>query len=256
MAIIVKTKEEINIIRQGGKILASVLRRLGESVAPGVSTGDLETLACDLIAAAGGQPSFKGYESGGRPFPTALCASINHEVVHAPALPSRVLQSGDIIGIDVGMEYKGYFTDMAATFGVGKISEEAKKLIKVTRESLERGLGQIKPGNSLNDIARAIQTFVEANGFSIVRDLVGHGVGHEVHEDPQIPNFVIPINDNIILRPGMVIAIEPMVNVGGFAIKNGKDGMTFETADKSLSAHFEYTVAVTAEGCEILTKNS
>ncbi len=274
--IIIKTEKEIKIMRQGGKILACVLKKLINEVKPGITTGHLEKTACDLIKKAGGRPSFKGYKSmhEAHAFPTALCASINSEIVHAPALPSRKLKSGDIIGIDLGMEYPifakatagkpankdsemgGYYTDMAATIAVGKISKEAKKLINVTEKSLKLAIKQVKPGNSLNDIGRAIQQFVEAEGFSVVRELVGHGVGTAVHEEPQVPNYEINDNsmDNVILKTGMAIAIEPMVNVGGWKVKTADDGFTIVTADGSLSAHFEHTVVVMEKGCEVLTK--
>lgn len=283
--IIIKTKKEIEIIRYGGKILAGILKKLTAKVEPGITTGYLEKMACELIKKAGGRPSFKGYKPmrDAQGFPTALCTSINNEIVHGPALPSRRLNSGDIIDIDIGMEHPtyatfsaeamdvkkatvgklinkesgmgGYYTDMSVTVPVGKISKEARKLINTTRKSLELAIKQVKPGNSLNDIGRAIQQCAEAVGFSVVRDLVGHGVGIAVHEEPQVPNYEINDNsmDNIILKAGMVIAIEPMVNVGGWKIKTVDDGFTIVTADGSLSAHFEHTVAVTEKGCEVLT---
>ncbi|MDO8667599.1 MAG: type I methionyl aminopeptidase [bacterium] len=261
--ITIKKVDEIELIRQGGKILGQIMKKLISEVKPGVTTGHLEKLADFLIIEAGGRPSFKGFKqsAGDRPFPTALCASINNEVVHAPALPSRELKSGDIITIDVGMEYpfssgrKGYYTDMAATIAVGKVSREAQKLIKVTKLALAHGIEQVRPGNSLNSLGKAVEQYVKkASGFSVVRDLVGHGVGYELHEDPQIPNYELPYNKKIILKPGMVLAIEPMVNVGDYNIKTGADGLTILTADGSLSAQFEHTVVVTEEGYEILTK--
>lgn len=278
--IIIKTEKEIEIMRRGGRILAEILKQLIAEAKPGATTGHLEKMACDLIKAAGGRPSFKGYKSmrDARAFPTALCASINNEVVHAPALPPRKLNSGDIIGLDLGMEYpafapqccgaaagkpygknaRGYYTDMAATAAIGKASKPAKKLINVTKKSLELAIAQVKPGNTLNDIGRAIQQYAEKQGFSVVRELVGHGVGTAVHEEPQVPNYEISDDserseENITLKPGMTIAIEPMVNAGGWKIKTGKDGFTVLTADGGLSAHFEHTVAVTENGCEILT---
>jgi len=261
--IIIKTNKEIAIMRRGGKILAEILKKLAAEVKPGVTTGHLEKMACSLIKSAGGRPSFKGYKSmhDSRAFPTALCTSINNEIVHAPALPARRLRPGDIIGIDLGMEYPcgkdthGYYTDMAVTVPVGKVSKQAKKLINVTKKSLELAIKQVKPNNNLSLIGLAIQTYVEANGFSVVRDLVGHGVGTAVHEEPQVPNYVIKGKafDDVVLKPGMTIAIEPMVNEGGWKVKSGKDGFTIVTADGSLSAHFEHTVAVTEKGCEILT---
>jgi methionyl aminopeptidase len=194
--------------------------------------------------------------------------SVNNEVVHAPALPSRELKAGDIMTIDIGMEYpyraktsdgqtakRGYYTDMAASVAVGKVSRQAQKLIKVTKEALAQGIDQVRPGNSLNNIGKAIEQYVERNSeFGIVRDMVGHGVGYDLHEDPQIPNYDLPYNKKIILKPGMVLAIEPMVNIGGWQVKTGSDGLTILTADGSLSAQFEHTVVVTEQGYEILTK--
>lgn len=258
--IIYKTKEEIARIKEGGQILAKILYQIRKEVKPGVDTAHLEEIACRLIREAGGRPSFKGYKSGDKPFPTALCTSINNEVVHAPAIPARVLNGGDIIGIDIGMEYpfrkgeQGFYTDMAETVAVGKISEQAKKLIKVTRECLDLAIRQMKPKNTLNDIARAVQTHAEKNGFSVVRDLVGHGVGKAVHEAPNVPNFVIDNGFDIVLEPGMVLAVEPMVNMGSSKIKTGKDGMSIMTADGGLSAHFEHTVAITEKGHDVLTQ--
>lgn len=272
--IVIKTKEQIEIIKQGGRILAVVMEKIAAEVKPGATTGRLEEVACSLIKAAGGRPSFKGYESGqdGESFPTALCVSINNEVVHVPSLPSRMLKEGDIIGVDLGMEYpvfvpqrgssagkpakQGYYTDMAMTVPVGKISREARRLIDVTRKSLELAIKEIKPGNTLNDIGRAVQTYVEANGFSVVRGLVGHGVGLAVHEEPQVPNFVIEKEgcNNMVFKPGMVLAVEPMVNAGDYEIKYGDDHFSVLTADGSLSAHFEHTVAVTEGGHIVLTE--
>ena len=250
-------------MRQGGKILAAILKKLCQAVKPGVTTGQLEEMALVLIKGAGARPAFKGYKSmmETKAFPTALCTSINEEIVHAPALPSRKLKSGDIIGIDVGIEFPfidgqhGYYTDIAATVPVGKVSKEAAKLINVTRRSLDVAIEKIRPGNNLNDIGSAVQNFVEAHGFSVVRDLVGHGVGTAVHEDPQIPNFSISDGslENFTLKPGMTLAIEPMVNIGGHAIKGMPDGFTIVTADGSLSAHFEHTIAVTKDGHTVIT---
>ncbi len=260
----IKTDKEIEVMAAGGKILAKIVKAISDEAKPGVTTGQLEDLACYLVKEAGARPSFKGYKAKEEkvPFPTALCVSINNEVVHAPSLPSRRLNDGDIAGIDLGIEYpfkkdiKGYYVDMAVTVPIGKVSREARKLIKATRKSLELAIKQVKPNNTLNNIAQAIQTYVEKHGFSVVRDLVGHGVGYSVHEDPQIPNYVIEGKkfDNIVLKPGMVLAIEPMVNAGSYEIKNAPDGFSIITADGSLSAHFEHTVAVTEKGCEVLTK--
>ena len=262
--IIIKKKHEIKIMRQGGKILAGILEKLIAEVKPGITTGQLEEMACILIKEAGGRPSFKGYKSrhDTKPFPTTLCTSINNEIVHAPSLPGRELKEGDIIGIDLGMEYpygnnnkNGYYTDMSKTVAVGKINKETEKLVRVSKKSLDLAINKVKPGNTLNDIGKTIQQLAEANGFSVVRELVGHGVGYDVHEEPQVPNFEIKDGSmkNVILKPGLVIAIEPMINIGGWKVKIGKDGFTILTADNSLSAHFEHTVAVTENGYEILT---
>jgi len=253
--IIYKSREEIAIIREGGRRLAAILAVVAAAAKPGATTGELENYALSLIDQAGGRPSFKGYKSGrkGELFPTALCTSLNSEVVHAPALPERTLREGDIIGIDVGLEYKGYFTDMAVTVGVGKISKEASRLVDVTRESLRLAIKEVKPGNTVNDIGRAVEAYVRKNGFAVVRELVGHGVGKKVHEEPQVPNFVFHDSLDIELREGMVIAIEPMVNVGRFEIAYKNDPFTLATKDGSLSAHFEHTVAVTEKGCEVMT---
>jgi len=271
--ITIKKHNEIASLRQGGKILGQILKKLVAEVKPGVTTGHLEQMADFLIKKAGGRPSFKGFKSSAddKPYPTALCACINDEVVHAPSLPPRELKSGDIINIDVGMEFpayafadakaaagksvkSGYYTDMAATVAVGKVSREAQKLIRVTKQALMLGIEQVRPGNSLNNIGKAIEQYVKANNFSVVRDLVGHGVGYELHEDPQIPNYDLSYSKKIILKPGMVLAIEPMVNAGDWRVRDGADGLTILTADGSLSAQFEHTVLVTEQGYEILTK--
>ncbi len=262
--ITIKTKEEIKTLREGGKILAAILNKLAEMVKPEVTTGELEDRASELIKKAGGRPSFKKYKSkhDRKAFPTTLCTSINNEVVHAPSIPARKLNKGDIIGLDLGMAYpsgpgkKELYTDMAVTVGVGKISDQAQELIQVTEESLKHAINQVKPDNVLDNIGVAIQSIAEvAKGFSVVRELVGHGVGYDVHEEPKVPNYVVQgkKSESIILKPGMVLAIEPMVNVGGWKIETLEDGFTVVTADSSLSAHFEHTVAVVESGYEILT---
>jgi methionyl aminopeptidase len=255
-----KTKKEIEVLRKSGKMLADILHTVKEMVRPGISTLDLEKKALELIEKAGGRPAFKGFLIGRRFFPSALCLSINDEIVHAPAIPERILNEGDILGIDVGMAYpfesKMLFTDTALSLGVGNIEENKKKLLEVTKRSLELGIKQVRPGNTLNDIGSAIENYVKSSGFSIVRDLVGHGVGHAVHEEPQVPHYKIVDNslDNIKLKSGLVIAIEPMVNMGGSGIKIANDGFTFKTADGSLSAQFEHSIAVTENGIIILTE--
>jgi methionyl aminopeptidase len=271
-----KTAAEIKVIKEGGHILATILQALIKETKAGVSTASLEDLANRLINAAGGRPAFKNYPMGGGIFfPSSLCVSINNEVVHGSALPARIINSGDIVDLDIGMEWPvtpelkakmeapvnphskfgGYFTDMCATVGVGKISHEAKKLLSVTRECLEAGIKQVKPGNTLNDIGRAVSGIARRHGYGVVRDLVGHGVGYFAHEEPDVCNFPIKDNspDNLVLKPGMVIAIEPMINIGDWQIDVADNGYTIVTADDSLSAHFEHTVAVTEDGYEILT---
>ena len=260
--ITIKNKEQIELMRQGGKILGQVFKKIILEVKPGVTTGHLEEMADFLIREAGGRASFKGYKTKDdiKPFPTALCTSINDEVVHAPALPSRQLKSGDIVGIDLGMEYpyqsreRGYYTDLAATIAVGVISSEARELINATRRSLDLAIKQVRPGQALNQIGKTIEDYIRPQGFSVVRELVGHGVGLEVHEEPQIPNYDLDGNKKIILKPGMTLAIEPMVNLGDWRIKTGADGFTILTMDGRLSAHFEHTVLVTEVSYEILTQ--
>ena len=253
----IKTAKEINIIRAGGHKLAVILQTLVQAVKLGVDTGYLEQLTNELIIKAGGRPSFKGYDMGGGLFfPTSLCASINNEVVHGAALPARVLRSGDIIDLDIGMEWQGLYTDTCLTVGVGKISHEAKQLIRVTKEALELGIRQVKPGNTLNDIGTAIENYADKFDYGVVRDVVGHGVGYQAHEDPNVFNYAIPKNsrENITLKEGMVLAIEPMINLGTWEVITAKNGYTVLTVDNSLSAHFEHTVVVTKTGYEILTK--
>lgn len=220
---------------------------LGSHIRPGVSTQELNRLAEEFIRRQGGQPAFKGY----RGFPASICTSINDEVVHG--IPSRRrLAEGDIISIDVGVIYDGYVGDAAATWPVGCVSAEAEALIRVTRDALMKGIEQAAPGRRLSDISHAIQRHVEAHGFSVVREYVGHGVGQQIHEEPEIPNYGPPGKGPILL-PGMIFAIEPMVNAGGHEVFVCDDGWTVKTLDGSLSAHFEHTVAVTAQGPMILT---
>ncbi|MFA6551654.1 MAG: type I methionyl aminopeptidase [Patescibacteria group bacterium] len=252
-----KTKEEIKTLREGGKILGEILLAVAAIAVPGASTMDLEEKAIKLIEKAGGKPSFKGYKSrqDSAYFPCALCTSINEEVVHGLSTPARYLRNGDLLCLDIGMRYKKLFTDTALTVGVGEIDEHKKKLIAVTRECLDLAIQQSKPGNKLLDIARAVQINAEANGFGVVRELVGHGVGHAVHEEPQVPNFYDGEDPDLdlVLTPGLVIAIEPMVTAGDWRVKTGKDGFTIVTKDKSLAAHFEHTIAITEEGNIVIT---
>src|SRR5437867_1668589 len=239
---------EIEAIRAAAQLVGRTLRVLGEQVRPGVTTAELDRLAEGFIRDHGGRPAFKGY----RGFPAAICPSVNSEVVHA--IPGRyALRDGDIIGIDVGVEKEGYYGDAAYTFPVGEIGEEATRLLKVAREALMKGITQAKPGNRIGDISHAVQRQAESHGFSVVRALVGHGIGREMHEDPQVPNHGPP-HRGPRLMVGQVLAIEPMINVGGPEVTMRPDGWTVVTKDGSLSAHFEHTVAVGVNGPEILSE--
>jgi methionyl aminopeptidase len=234
------------------------LGKLVSQVKPGVSTAALDELAEKEILKAGGRPSFKGYRIVGvsKGFNSAVCTSINEEVVHAPAHPSRTLKTGDIIGLDIGMEHPatgGYFTDMAVTVPVGAAAPGDLRLIKITRECLERGIAAAVPGARISDIGRAVQTHAEKNGFGVVRDLVGHGVGYAVHEDPRVPNYVDPAYPDVVLKGGMVLAIEPMITAGDSAVRTLSDEWTVVTADASHAAHWEVTIVVTKDGAEVLT---
>jgi len=251
---ILKNIEDINKLREGGKILASVLREAASRALPGAKTTELDKLAEKIIKEAGGRPSFKNYKTADDkiPYPASLCVSINEEVVHG--IPGeRVLKDGDIVSLDLGMEYKGFYTDSAVTVSVGEASEQAKKLIETTKESLNLGIMAVKNGAFTGDIGYAIQSFAEKNGFNVVRKLVGHGLGRKVHETPEVPNFGAK-GKGEILREGEVIAIEPMITAGRHDIYLDKDWWTWKTKDGSLSAHFEHTVIVTKIGAEIITK--
>lgn len=245
--IIIKTDQEIELLREGGKRLARIEEILRGEIDVGYETKYLDERVEVLAREVDARPSFRGY----RGYPANVCLSLNHEVVHCPP-GNRIIKDGDLVSLDFGLEYRGLYTDHAISFGVGKISEEAKKLMKVTEECLYKGIDQIKPGNHIGDIGQAIQRYAESFGFSLVRDLTGHGVGRKVHEPPQIFNFG-RAGTGAVMQKGMVLAIEPMVNVGGWEIKQRKDGWSIMTGDGELSAHFEHTVAVVEEGCEILT---
>lgn len=253
--IIIKNPDEIAKMRIGGKKLAKVLNQVAQVVKPGVTTEELDQLAEKLIKQEGGAPSFKNYQGNDDrvPFPTALCVSVNNEIVHGPALPARQLQAGDIVGLDLGLQYDGYFTDMAMTVPVGKISQKAKQLIKATKTALDLAIQEVKPGKTLGDIGAVIQQHAEKNDFSVVRDLTGHGVGKQVHEDPAVLNYG-QTGKGIKLEPGMTLALEPMFNIGSSDIQILDDGWTITTTDGQLSAHFEKTIVVTDSGCEILTE--
>lgn len=245
--IIIKNNQEIEYMRQAGKVVGETLLRLEELIKPGITTAEIDKVAEEFITKQGAKPSFKGY--GG--FPASLCISVNEEVVHG--IPgNRFLQEGDIVSVDCGAILNGYQGDAARTFPVGKISDEAMKLINVTRESFFKGIERALVGNRLTDISHAIQQYVEAEGFSVVRDYVGHGIGKDLHEDPEVPNFGRPGRGPKLVS-GMVLAIEPMVNIGGFHVKTQSNQWTVVTVDGSLSAHYENTVAILPEGPEILT---
>lgn len=245
----IKTKDEIELMRDAGRIVSEILDELERAVAPGVSTWDLDQLAERLIYQKGAKPAFKGY----RGFPSCLCASVNAEVVHGIPSRKRKLQDGDLMKLDFGVIYKGYFGDSARTVPVGNVKPEAQALIDATRESLYKGIEQMKPGNRVGDIGAAVQKYVEAKGFAVVRDFVGHGIGKALHELPQVPNYG-DAGSGPKLRPGMVLALEPMVNVGTFKVKLLDDDWTAVTLDGKLSAHFEHTVAITEDGPDILTQ--
>lgn len=251
---LIKTPEEIAALRVGGRILAQVLQLVAAAVKPQALTSELNELAEAKLKEYGAVPSFLGYKNEqGQAYPASLCTSVNNMVVHGIPRPDLVLREGDIVGLDLGCWYKGMCTDMAVTVPVGQISPAAKKLIKVTRQALDLALKQVRAGAFVGDIGEAVQIFVEQQGFSVVRQLTGHGVGRAVHEDPAIPNFG-KRGTGPRLAAGITVAIEPMVNAGDYEVQTLDDGWTVTTLDGSLSAHFEHTVLVTTSGCEILTK--
>ena len=249
---LIKTPEEIKILAQGGKILHDVLQKVAAAVVPGISTAKLNELAEEEIKKAGGIPSFKGYGPKSNAFPAALCTSINDVVVHGIPSFKAILKTGDIIGLDLGIQYQGLFTDSAVTVGVGNISPIAQRLIEVTKQSLIEAIKQAKAGNRIGQISYATQQTAEQAGFSVVRDLVGHGVGYAVHEDPAVPCFGKK-SEGIILKAGMVLAIEPMVCAGQHYLEFDDAGWDIRTHDHKLSAHFEHTIAVTEHQPLILT---
>ncbi len=251
MAIITKSKTEREEMRAAGALVAEILATLTRAVRPGVTTAELDALAASELKRAGAASNFKG-NHGGLYFPGVICASVNEEVVHGIPGP-RVLKEGDIISIDFGAVLNGWHGDSATTVPVGAISPKAERLLKVTQDALQKGIEQARAGKRVQDIGRAVQQYVEAQGFSVVRQYVGHGIGREMHEDPQVPNYVDEHQRNPQLLPGMVLAIEPMVNAGRAATRVLADKWTVVTADGSLSAHFEHTVAITDGEPDILT---
>lgn len=242
-----KSKVEIEKIKQASRIVVETIRQIQRSISPGISTQDLDSLAEELIRKKNALSAFKGY----RGFPANICTSVNEEIVHG--IPNdRRLKEGDIISIDIGVNYENYFSDAAVTIGVGEINSSLKKLIEVARKSLFEGIKKMRLNNHLSDISYAIQNYVEAQGFSVVRQFVGHGIGRSLHEEPEIPNFGRP-HEGPLLQNGMVFAIEPMINLGSWESKMLDNGWTAVTADGSSSAHFEHTVTITEHGPEILT---
>jgi len=250
-----KSPEEIKILREGGRRLASVLQEVSRHIKPGVKTIELDHLAQDLIKKLGDTPAFLGYKPKGapRPYPAALCVSVNDQVVHG--IPGQeILEEGDLVSIDLGLTHNGLITDSAVTVGVGNLKKEDSVLLDVTKEALKKAIEVVKPGGRVGDIGFAVETYVKDFGFGIVRDLAGHGVGYSVHEEPSILNYG-KAGTGAILKEGLVIAIEPMLAAGSHQVSFLDDGFTFVTTDGSMSAHFEHTVAVTKDGVEILTIN-
>jgi len=247
MGIIIKSAEELAIMRQAGKIVGSVLEILSHQVKPGMTTMELDIIAAREVAKLGAKPSFKGYHG----FPATLCVSVNDEIVHG--IPGkRVLHDGDIVSLDFGAIFDGFQGDAAVTVGIGKIAPEAKRLMETTKGSLEAGIAAARSGATLGDISAAIQDYAEARGYSVVREYTGHGIGREMHEDPQIPNFGLP-GTGPTLKKGMTLALEPMLNTGDWRTRLGNDHWTVLTADGSLSAHFEHTIVITDTEPEIFT---
>lgn len=254
-SIIINTEKEIAALRRGGRILAEVLAQLADMVVPGVDAADLNIEAQKLIAERGAAPLFLGYQPEGSssPYPAALCVSINDEVVHAIPYKGKIIKEGDVVSLDLGVRYEGMCTDSALTVAAGQASARAQKLIAVTNAALYEGIAVVRAGARIGDIGHAISRYVEQEGFSVVRELAGHGVGHHAHEEPMILNFGKKGTGEPLVA-GMAIALEPMVTEGGWSIKTDTDGWGIRTMDGSLAAHFEHTLLVTESGCEILTK--
>ncbi|CAM4444338.1 type I methionyl aminopeptidase [Corallococcus exiguus] len=245
----IKSPDEIALMREAGRIVCEILDELEKAVAPGVSTWDLDALAEQLIAKKGARSAFKGYHG----FPGVLCASVNQEVVHGIPNRKRRLVAGDLMKLDFGVVYRGFFGDSARTVPVGKVTPEAQALVDVTRQSLEKAIQAMQPGNRIGDIGHAVQNHVEARGFSVVRDFTGHGIGRKLHEPPQVPNYG-QAGSGMKLRPGMVLAVEPMVNQGTPDVEVLEDEWTAVTVDGKLSAHFEHTILISERGPEVLTR--
>ena len=248
MSVTIKSEHEIELMREAGRILAAVHQQLGKEIKPGMSTKDVDRLGEEMIRSYGCEPSFLGYCG----YPASICVSVNEEVVHGIPTDERILQEGDIVSLDAGVIYKGYHSDAARTYGIGEIDDDAKKLIEVTRQSFFEGIKFAKAGNHLNDISAAIQKYAESFGFGVVRDLVGHGIGSHLHEDPEIPNFARK-RKGILLQPGMTLAIEPMITEGSYEVVWLDDDWTVMTEDGGWAAHYENTILITENEPEILS---
>ena len=253
--IFLKTKAEIETMRTANRIVAEILAELRQRVRPGVTTAELDRLAGEMIVHHEAETAFKGYtiRNGSVPFPAHVCISLNHEIVHGIPSPQRVIKDGDVVSLDFGVVYGGFYGDAAVSFGVGEIDDSVRRLLDTTAASLQAGIDQACVGNRLGDVSAAVQSHAERAGYSVVREFVGHGVGRKLHEDPPVPNYGVP-NRGVRLREGMVLAIEPMVNMGGAGVEMLDDGWTAVTKDGSLSAHFEHSVAVTADGPVVLSR--
>jgi methionyl aminopeptidase len=254
--IVRKTAAELEKMRRSGLLVWQILQKLKELAVEGATTMDLEVVAEKMIADAGAKPAFKGYyvPAAGEAFKFVLCTSVNDEIVHGMPSPKRVLRSGDIVSIDTGVKLDGYYGDSAVTVPIGEVSEATRKLLTVTQESLEMAIDRVRDGNRLFDVCETVERHVKSNGFSVVREYVGHGIGTQLHEEPQVPNYVDRKNDNPRLKPGMVLAVEPMVNAGKADTVVRKDRWTAVTKDGSYSAHFEHCIAVTDNGPWVLTR--
>ncbi len=260
MAITLRSQREIDIMRDAGAIVADVLSKLKEIAEPGMSTLDLDNVATDMAKQAGADTLFKGVRSphAKKPFPGAICASVNHEVVHGIPSADCILEDGDILSVDFGVRINGYCGDSAVTIGIGSVGPERQQLMDVTKHLLDIAVQESKPGVFWSSVAEKMQKYAEKAGYGVVRDFVGHGIGTEMHEDPKVPNFVSRelVSDDILLAEGLVLAIEPMVNVGSHSVRTLANGWTVVTADQKSSAHFEHTVAITKGGCDVLTSAS
>ncbi len=251
--ILLKSPHELAIMRKANQIVAEILAELSAAARPGVTTEELDQLAEELTYKKGARPAFKGYQPRGRPYPKTLCVSVNEEIVHG--IPSRrKLKSGDIVGLDFGVVYEGFFGDSACTVAVGEVSARAERLMRVTRDALYAAIEQVRVGNRISDIASAVQKMAQSAGFAVVEEFAGHGIGRSLHEDPQVPNYFRRGMANPRLQAGMVLAIEPMINEGCAELQILDDGWTAVTADGKLSAHFEHSVAITPEGPRILSE--